>query len=333
MKKWPFKKHVKRLSPEVEGVEDSTFKQKLIEMLVSSVRNISKESDRDEVIKWFIQARDISNQDVPKSQIAKELYQSIDTKAVVKILWNSICTSFSRYKDSNLPLSIKVALPATIAGTTIVGAHGAGIVAFGGGIGLPVVLLLFLGTAGLTSIVEAFIKDETVRDPLTKALLSIAALEAKRRFKKEFIRALREEVTIPKKVIVPSGDKELIESLRTMDPFAFERHTMSFFMQKGYPVGVTPRTNDFGVDGWIQHPDGLIIVQCKRNSEENKVGRPDVQQFKGVIEEQGAMKGYLITTSHFTDEAQKSAEKNKKIILVDIDQLVSWHKEDEKQTA
>jgi hypothetical protein len=35
---------------------------------------------------------------------------------------------------------------------------------------------------------------------------------------------------------------------------------------------------------------------------------PTVRQFKGVIEEQNALRGYIITTSTFTEEAMESAE-------------------------
>ena len=266
------------------------------------------------------------NQKLPKSLIAKELYQSVDSKAVVKILWNSISTSITKYKDSSLPLTLKVALPATLAGAAIFGAQGAGLAAFGGAVGLPIVLIIFLGTAGLTSIIEAFIKDEKIRDPLTISLLAIAALDAQRKYKKEFLQTLKKEMTTAQKVNTPSEDKDLILFLRTMDPIAFERHVMSFFNRDGYPVGITPRSNDYGVDGWVKHPNGLIIVQCKRYAESNKVSRPEVQQFKGVIEEQNALKGYFVTTSYFTEGAKESASQSRKIILVDIEQLVAWHK-------
>jgi len=51
-----------------------------------------------------------------------------------------------------------------------------------------------------------------------------------------------------------------------------------------------------------------MIAQCKRNSTDSKVGRPTIQQFKGVIEEQNAMRGYIVATSAFTEEAIDSAE-------------------------
>jgi hypothetical protein len=65
---------------------------------------------------------------------------------------------------------------------------------------------------------------------------------------------------------------------------------------------------------------------CKRNAPDNKVGAPMIQQFKGVIEEQAAIRGYFVTTSSFTDMARQSAEKSDKVILVDMDFLVGWEK-------
>ena len=39
---------------------------------------------------------------------------------------------------------------------------------------------------------------------------------------------------------------------------------------------VTPRSNDFGVDGCVFHLDGIIVVQCKRYASDNAVGRPPI---------------------------------------------------------
>lgn len=56
-----------------------------------------------------------------------------------------------------------------------------------------------------------------------------------------------------------------------------------------------------------------------------RLRRPVVQQLKGVIEEQGAFKGDLITTSRFSKEAKESAEQSSKIVLVDMEGLLAWH--------
>ena len=101
---------------------------------------------------------------------------------------------------------------------------------------------------------------------------------------------------------------------------------MSFFEGDGHLVALTQKSNDFGVDGYVVLPDGVIIVQCKRYARDNPVGRPTVQQFKGVIEEQNALKGCIVTTSRFTQQAVESAAQSNKIVLVDGYELLSWHK-------
>jgi len=297
----------------------------LVRGLIGTIRQMSSESDRDEVLRWFVKVREILGQDAPRSQIAKTLYKSIDVKRFAKLMGSSAFTTARNYKDLRLPLAIKVALPITAVGTAFFGLQGAGLVAFGGGIGTPVVLLLFLGVAGVTSVIEAFAREGTIRDPLTKLLITFVAFDTARRVRKDLADALRAEAVIPERSEVPLGRAALKVRLLTMDPIVFERHVMSFFQRDGHTVGLTPVTNDFGVDGFVDHPDGLIVVQCKRYAPENPVGRPAIQHFKGVIEEQKALKGYFVTTSRFTSEASESAKQSTKITLVDGDELLRWH--------
>ena len=53
------------------------------------------------------------------------------------------------------------------------------------------------------------------------------------------------------------------------------------------------------------------------------MGRPELQKFVGALVGQGAIKGLLITTAHFTQEAKEYAKKQHttKIVLVDGDAL------------
>ncbi|WP_175517423.1 restriction endonuclease [Planctomicrobium piriforme] len=236
-------------------------------------------------------------------------------------------TSIANYRGANLPLSLKVALPVTAVGATFFGMKYAGLAAMGSGIGLPVILLLFLGTAGATAVVEGFIKDRSIRDPLTKLLITFVAFETARRAKKELLDAMRADAMVPERAQVPDDAVALLTFLMQMDPVAFERHVMSFFEKNGYPTGLTARSNDFGVDGYVFHPDGIVVVQCKRYGAGNAVGRPAIQQFKGVIEEQRAFRGYYVTTSRFTDEATESASKSDRIQLIDGSELIRWHEQ------
>ncbi|HEY1067097.1 MAG TPA: restriction endonuclease, partial [Pirellulales bacterium] len=293
--------------------------------LVAGIRLVSAERDRDEIIRWFVEAREILARNGSTAESAKALYSKIDTLRFGRLLTNTIGTSLANYRGANLPLSLKVALPVTAVGAAVFGAKYAGLAAFGSGLGLPVVLLLFLGTAGATSVVEAFVKDRGIRDPLTRLLLTFVAFETARRAKRELLDALRADAMTPLRAVVPPEAGAVLESLLQLDPVAFERHVMSFFEQAGHPTGLTARSNDFGVDGYVFHPDGLVIVQCKRYALDNPVGRPDVQQFKGVVEEQQAFRGYFVTTSRFTDGAVESAAKNERVRLIDGEELVRWH--------
>ena len=297
---------------------------------IAGIRLVSSERDRDEILRWFVNARGILSQNAPRSEIVSGLYQSVDTLRFAQLLARTLQTSLNQYYGSSLPLALKVAIPVTVVGASVFGSQAAGVAAFGTGIGLPVILLMFLGTAGATTIIEAFVKDRTVRDPLTKLMLMFVAFESARRAKKELLDAMRADAMVPERAQVPNDCDEILAYLMEMDPVAFERHVMSFFESDGHPTGLTSRSNDFGVDGYVFHPDGVIVVQCKRNSADNPVGRPIIQQFKGVIEEQRAFKGYVVTTSRFTDEAKESAEKSDRILLVDGNELVKWHREGRK---
>lgn len=308
------------------GTAADTVRINVAKSLIAGIRSVSVERDRDEILRWFIEARQVlASADLTKSEAARRLYRSINTIRVGQLVTNIAATVLRNYKASSLPWALKIALPITAVGTAIVGAQGAGIAAFGGAIGAPVALLLFLGTAGATSIIEAFIRDRSVRDPLTKLMLTFVAFETSRRARKELLAALRVDAMTPMRAGVPDDDVELREFLFQMDPIAFERHVMSFFEASGHPTGLTPRSNDFGVDGYVFHPDGIVVVQCKRYAFDNAVGRPAIQQFKGVVEEQKAFRGYIVTTSRFTVEASESAAKSDRIILVDGALLAKWH--------
>lgn len=300
---------------------------KILSSFISrTVANISDQNDRDTIIRWFLDSRQILDSDLPKKQKAKELYKHLDSKAVAGGFWRSTVTTLKNYKNSNLPLPLKVALPTALAGLAAFGGQGAGVAAFGGAIGLPVVFLLFLGTAGVTSIVEPFLKGDKVSDPITKLLLTLAVLESKRRISKEIANAMRDTPIAPRKAELSDDIVQMQADFLALSPTEFECHVMALFEAAGYPSGVTQASNDFGLDGWAQLPNGVAVVQCKRYAPDNKVGRPDIQQFKGVLEEQKASYGYFVTTSSFTEHAKQSALLDPLLTLVDINKLCEWQK-------
>ncbi|MEI6537411.1 MAG: restriction endonuclease [Verrucomicrobiaceae bacterium] len=299
----------------------------LIAALIAAIRAVSDERDREEVVDWFANARDTLEGDKPTTEKVTKLYKAIDSQRLAEILANTVKTSLLNYKGSSLPLALKVAIPITVIGLPVFGFQGAGLAAFGSAIGLPVIFLLFLGSAGVATVVEAFVKDRNVRDPLTKLMMAFVAADASRRIEKKLLNALRADALIPQRVAMPEDERLILSTLLSVDPIAFERHVMTFFEDDGYPAAVTAATNDYGVDGYAWHPDGLIIVQCKRYASNNLVGSPDMTQFWGTMEMEKAYRGYFVTTSEFTSQARTVASENPRITLVDGLELVKWHKQ------
>ena len=244
--------------------------------------------------------------------------------AAVSAIAAAVADAVKNYRTSKLPWPMKVAMPATLAAIPLVGLHGAGIAAFGSAIGLPVLLLVFLGTAGITSIIETVATIPNSAAGVAAIVAIILKAEASRRTSAAFREAMREDATAPRAAPMPDDEVALRAALLAMDPFDFERHVMSFFEQAGLYAVVTPRSNDFGMDGYAAHPKGLIVVQCKRYAPDNKVGRPALQQFASVIRDQGAWRGYVVTASTFSRDAIEYAAERPEMVLIDVDALMEW---------
>ena len=121
-------------------------------------------------------------------------------------------------------------------------------------------------------------------------------------------------------------EETLLEELRDIHHTFFEKLVIKLLEKMGYGAGeVLGGSRDDGIDGIITDDDRLelyrIYVQAKRW--ENKVGKPDIQQFAGALLEQDATMGIFVTTSRFTSGAREFAENtvDPKIVLVDGKQL------------
>jgi hypothetical protein len=300
----------------------------LVGVFASAINRATRPEDRVLAIRWLGQSRDVVASDASSIQKLKQLNALINSRTTIKAIAKSISKAASNYRKSNLPMSMKIALPATLAAIPFVGGQAAGIAAFGGALGVPVLLLVFLGAAGITSIIEAVVRAPEARTHIAEIIDVIIEDERLRRTSAQMKAAMKDQPMDPTRFPMPMEEMALRQYLLSMDPFDFEHHSMSFFKGAGFiKACVTPKSNDFGLDGWALHDDGLVVVQCKRNSTENKVGRPTIQQFKGVVEEQNAYRGYVITTSSFTEEAIASAALASKVMLVAMDDLVRWHAE------
>lgn len=301
----------------------------IISLFIKAIQSCSSYQDRADVIAWLALIREIlADESLSFTAKTKNIYHLTDSKKTVRIMFNSVAEAIKNYKKSDLPLSVKIAIPTTLGAALFIGGQGAGIAAFGSAVGMPVLVLIFLGTAGITAVLEAFLTDSEAKSYIS-VILSLIAKDEMLRQAKKFREAMTAEPVEPKWFDMPDEEKELRDKLLKMDPFDFERHVMSFFQKIGLPTVVTKKSNDYGLDGSARHPNGYIIVQCKRWASDNPVGRPEIQKWKGAIldeeTKEAVWRAYFVTTSHFTKDAKENVAMNDKIVLADMDTLVEWH--------
>jgi restriction system protein len=118
---------------------------------------------------------------------------------------------------------------------------------------------------------------------------------------------------------------ELLERLKELDPYYFEKVILILLKRMGYGDFVeTSKSNDGGIDGIINEDKlGLekIYTQAKRYNE-SKVREKDIRNFIGAMSGDTS-KGVFITTSSFDAGAvQKAREAHHTIILIDGAKLV-----------
>lgn len=118
---------------------------------------------------------------------------------------------------------------------------------------------------------------------------------------------------------------ELLEKLKEIDPYYFEKVILILLKKMGYGDFIeTSKSGDGGIDGIINEDKlGLekIYTQAKRYNE-NKVREKDIRNFIGAMSGDTS-KGVFITTSTFDDSAIKKAkEAHHRIILIDGVKLV-----------
>lgn len=118
---------------------------------------------------------------------------------------------------------------------------------------------------------------------------------------------------------------ELLEKLKSIDPFYFERVILILLKKMGYGDFIeTSKTGDGGIDGIINEDKlGLdkIYIQAKRYGE-NKVREKDIRNFIGAMSGD-TQKGVFVTTSSFDIKAiKKAGDAHHTIILIDGLKLV-----------
>lgn len=113
---------------------------------------------------------------------------------------------------------------------------------------------------------------------------------------------------------------DLLDKIKELDPYYFERVVLELFHKMGYgEFTETAKSGDGGIDGIINQDQlGLekIYVQVKRYREK-EIRETDIRNFIGAMSGD-AQKGIFVTTSEFHNGAvQKAKEAHHTIILVD----------------
>ncbi|WP_433765542.1 restriction endonuclease [Flavobacterium ginsenosidimutans] len=119
---------------------------------------------------------------------------------------------------------------------------------------------------------------------------------------------------------------DLLEKLRAIDPYYFEKVILILLKKMGYGEFIeTSKSGDGGIDGIINEDKlGLdkIYIQAKRFNE-NKVREKDIRNFIGAMSGD-TNKGVFVTTSLFDKGAfEKAKNAHHKIILIDGNKLVN----------
>lgn len=122
------------------------------------------------------------------------------------------------------------------------------------------------------------------------------------------------------------------ELLRTIDPITFERVVAELFEEEGYEVILTPPRADGGKDIYVYKTDPLtsamFLVECKRYVPPNKVDVTVARQLYGVVQQERASGGIIVTTSYFTKPAKEFASSVPyQLFLRDYDYLIQWFRE------
>ena len=106
-------------------------------------------------------------------------------------------------------------------------------------------------------------------------------------------------------------EPEILREIRAMDPINFEYMVADVWDEFGYRVEVSQASNDKGVDVIAIDPGSgeKIVIQVKCYAKSNKIGRPAVQQYHSLYQQEGADQVYLVSTGYYTQTARESARE------------------------
>ncbi|MGY1520273.1 restriction endonuclease [Luteimonas sp. A482] len=119
------------------------------------------------------------------------------------------------------------------------------------------------------------------------------------------------------------------DKLARLDPSAFEALIAGHYRRQGYAVervGHGGAHFDGGIDLKLRRGDDYIVVQCKRENA-YKVTHNVSHELIGVMCTQGATGAIVVNTGEFTDAARETAQRERRLTLVDGEEVRRWFPE------
>jgi len=119
------------------------------------------------------------------------------------------------------------------------------------------------------------------------------------------------------------------EDLQRLQPREFEILLSRVFQGQGFRTELGPGSGDGGVDVRVWHRDPigdiLTLVQAKRYASKRSIELEAVSALSGVVEDERAHRGLLVTTSRFLPSSESfAARQNGRIKLADSQDVARW---------
>src|SRR6267143_6857678 len=108
-----------------DGITEG-IKKWLIGRFASAIKHTTRSEDRVLAIQWLSESRAVVASDARSIEKFKKLNALINSRTAIVAIAKSVSEAVSNYRKSDLPLSMKIALPATLAAIPLVGGHAAG---------------------------------------------------------------------------------------------------------------------------------------------------------------------------------------------------------------
>ncbi len=122
---------------------------------------------------------------------------------------------------------------------------------------------------------------------------------------------------ILKRFVEPLGSRQVFDALRWDE---FEQLCAYLFKAQGHKANRRGGTKDGGIDIEVVKEDGCVLaVQCRHRRDRSEV--TVVRELLGVIGEEKAHGGIIISTSGFTRGALKEAARARRIALMGSSEL------------